>query len=632
MAPDRQQESFDPRISEAPVEVAALPVIRSARADSAPTTAPSPALPEDPAASAPERVVRPTEPVADSPITEPPLSAPVTTSVLAPADGDGLVPAPEAVPAPDAEAIEMLVDEVLGEEVGVVEGLDAGVVGDPARPRRSLRHRLRRGAKPADRPHPGQDPAPDRAVFGETMPTQAIALVDRLSSSAYGRRMRARLTARQARRDAAVDARTTLDFALKLGETMFSFGASSLDVESSIIVVTQAFGIHETEVDLTNQAISLNYAPDSSRGEVPYTLQRVVRSWSTNFAGLGMLHRLVEEIADGEVTRAEAQRRLVEIRRTPKPFPAWSEIIMAGVFCGLFVPFIGGTWRGALVGMVSTWIVFWLKIHVEKRGLPEIFSTMIGSFLATAIALVLNAMQVPIDPSLVIAGGIMILLPSSRFVTAVQDAINGFPLTAAGRLLSALLVYMGLMGGIMVGVIGSEIAGLPTLDLAAAPAGSDLPALVLLLLVAGAAMSDSVVEQATWKALFASGAVASLGFGVWLLFDGIGTGPRLTPAIAAMAVGFLGRLAALRLGFPQIVVVLPSMLFLLPGLAIFRALYEFTVESASTLEGVAGIFNATVVVVAIAGGVVFGDTLARPLTDRLFTGSRPAAGVPVHQR
>ena len=300
---------------------------------------------------------------------------------------------------------------------------------------------------------------------------------------------------------------------------------------------------------------------------------------------------------------------------------------MAGVFCGLFVPFIGGTWRGALVGTVSTWIVFWLKIRVEKRGLPEIFSTMLGSFLATTIALTLHAVNVGIDPSLVIAGGIMILLPSSRFVAAVQDAITGFPLTAAGRLISALLGYMGLMGGIMIGVIGSEIAGLPTLDLAEAPTGSELPAIVLMLLVACAAMSDSIVEQATWKALIASGLVASAAYGVWLLFDGIGTGPRLTPAIAAMAVGFLGRIAALRLGFPQIVVVLPSMLFLLPGLAIFRALYEFTVESGSTLLGVAGIFNATVVVAAIAGGVVFGDTLARPLTDRIFVGSRPAGGV-----
>ncbi|PNL17353.1 hypothetical protein CEQ11_003720 [Micrococcus sp. FDAARGOS_333] len=626
---DPQQESFDPRIPEAPVEVSAIPVIRSAHADSDPVTSPVPAVPDaalDPVETdaGTGMVEMSTEPVADSPLTQPPLSEPVTTSVLAPADGDGRVPAPQAVPDPDANALEAFADAALHEpqleESGFADAPFA-VPGERSRGRRLPRPRLRRSPKPA------ADPNPDRVVYGEHMPTQAIALVERLGSSAYGRRMRSRLSARKADQDAAVDARTTLDFALKLGETMFSFGASSMDVESSIIVVTQAFGIHEIEIDLTNQAISLNYAPDSSRGEVPYTLQRVVRSWSTNFAGLGLLHRLVEEIADGETTRAEAQRRLVEIRRTPKPFPAWSEVIMAGVFCGLFVPFIGGTWRGALVGMVSTWIVFWLKIKVEKRGLPEIFSTMLGSFLATTIALTLHAVNVGIDPSLVIAGGIMILLPSSRFVAAVQDAINGFPLTAAGRLTSALLGYMGLMGGIMIGVIGSEIAGLPTLDLAEAPTGSELPAIVLMLLVACAAMSDSIVEQATWKALIASGLVASAAYGVWLLFDGIGTGPRLTPAIAAMAVGFLGRIAALRLGFPQIVVVLPSMLFLLPGLAIFRALYEFTVESGSTLLGVAGIFNATVVVAAIAGGVVFGDILARPLTDRIFVGSRPATGV-----
>ena len=77
--------------------------------------------------------------------------------------------------------------------------------------------------------------------------------------------------------------------------------------------------------------------------------------------------------------------------------------------------------------------------------------------------------------------------------------------------------------------------------------------------------------------------------------------------------------ALLAIAAPALVIVLPSMLFLLPGLMMFRSVYGFTVETGSTLLGVAGLFNAAVIVVAIAAGVAFGNTLAKPITDRMGT-------------
>lgn len=586
--PEAAEETADvaasPTRDEGPEEV--LPPVL------APATAALPATPGDvPPADArsdedPDADPPPAEapgPAADAPLTAPPLSEVVPTSVLAPAEGV----------APTAEQAAETVPDLVVPEPLLPHG--------PEEPRG--RRRRRRG-----RDH-------HRAVFEETLPTQALVMVDRLQASPYGRRMRSTLSRRREQDEQALEARTTLDFALKLGETMFGFGATSLDVETSIIVVTQAYGIHETEVDLTNQAISLNYAPDSSRGEVPYTLQRVVRSYSTNYEGLVAVHRLVEEISDGMVERAEAQRRLVEIRHRPKPYPPALEILMAGVFVACFVPFIGGTWQGALLGMASTWFVFWL--HTRTMAfLPEIYSVMIGSSLATAVAFGAYVLEVPINPALMVAGGIMMLLPTSRFVTAVLDAINGFPVTAAGRFISTMLVFVGIMAGIMVSVAAADLAGFPRLDLAA-QVSVDYPAPLLLVLVLVATAADAVVERSGWRTLLASCAVTGAAFCAHTLIAGLGVGPTLLPASAAAVVGFLGRIVALRVGAPPIVVLVPSILFLLPGFAIFRGLYEFTVETTSTVAGVAGIVSALVVVVGIGAGAVFGDTLARPVTARL---------------
>lgn len=113
--------------------------------------------------------------------------------------------------------------------------------------------------------------------------------------------------------------------------------------------------------------------------------------------------------------------------------------------------------------------------------------------------------------------------------------------------------------------------------------------------------------------------MSGAGFGAYLAAQQIGVSDRLVPAVAAAAVGFLGRLVAQRLAAPALVLVLPSMLFLLPGLTMFRSVYGFTVETGATLLGVEGLFNAAVIVVAIAAGVAFGNTLAKPITDRMGT-------------
>ncbi|MDO4240453.1 threonine/serine exporter ThrE family protein [Micrococcus sp.] len=585
-----------------PVFAPATAALPAAPAPASPATAPLPALRPHAAPTRPDRdedapsTSEAPAPAADAPLTAPPLSEAVPTSVLAPAEG----------PAPTAEQAAETVPDLVVPEPLLPHG--------PEEPRGRRRRRK-------EREH-------HRAVFEETLPTQALVMVDRLQASPYGRRMRSTLSRRRERDEQALEARTTLDFALKLGETMFGFGATSLDVETSIIVVTQAYGIHETEVDLTNQAISLNYAPDSSRGEVPYTLQRVVRSYSTDYEGLVAVHRLVEEISAGTVERAEAQRRLVEVRHRPKPYPPALEILMAGVFVACFIPFIGGTWQGALLGMASTWLVFWL--HTRTMAfLPEIYSVMIGSSLATAIAFGAYTLDVPINPALVVAGGIMMLMPTSRFVTAVLDAINGFPVTAAGRFISTMLVFIGIMAGIMVAVAAAELAGFPRLDLAAQATASH-PVALLLLLVLVATGADAVVERSGWRTLLASCGVAGVAFCAHALLGTLGVGPALKAAAAAAVVGFLGRIVALRVGAPPIVVMVPSILFLLPGFSIFRGLYEFTVETTSTVLGVAGIVSALVVVVGIGAGAVFGDTLARPLTARLV--ERRTAGPEGHQR
>ncbi|MEQ4519436.1 threonine/serine exporter family protein [Pseudarthrobacter sp. B907] len=457
-----------------------------------------------------------------------------------------------------------------------------------------------------------------RLVQGENPPTAPLSIVDRLAGSPYANPMI---------QVGGVDtsARKTIDFALKLAESMFRYGAGALEVETSIIAITAALGLKNIEVDITNQSVAINYAP---KDQTPITLLRVVRSWTNNYAGLAEVHQLVTEIVAGGVGREEAVRRLEEITHSPKPFPRWMVTVAFGVFSAVFVGVLGGDLAASGVAFLSNLLISLLARQLGRWRTPDFFVTAACSFVVTLIALLLwrfgGRVGIEIAPAIVVVGGILLLLPTGRLVSSVQDAINGFPVTAAGRFLSTMLTFGALVAGIAVGFVVGAMTGMEAIDVTETfPPMYPLWALVPL--VAIAVVAIGVTEQTSLKLLLPTAAVGVVGHLVLIGGTAAGIGPRFAPALAAVVIGLLARVVALRMGAPQLVVAVPAALILLPGLTIFRSMYVLTIEESEILMGAGGMLNAGAIVLGVAAGIVLGDTLARPLTRSLASNERRRA-------
>jgi len=151
------------------------------------------------------------------------------------------------------------------------------------------------------------------------------------------------------------------------------------------------------------------------------------------------------------------------------------------------------------------------------------------------------------------------------------------------------------------------------------------PLWVLVPLVAIAVVAIGVTEQTSLKLLLPTAAVGVVGHLVLIGGTALGIGPRFAPALAAVVIGLLARVVALRMGAPQLVVAVPAALILLPGLTIFRSMYVLTIEEQEILMGAGGMLNAGAIVLGVAAGIVLGDTLARPLTRSLASNERRRA-------
>ncbi len=457
-----------------------------------------------------------------------------------------------------------------------------------------------------------------RLVQGEHPPTAPMSIVDRLAGSPYANPMI---------QVGGVDtsARKTIDFALHLAESMFRYGAGALEVETSIIAITAALGLKNIEVDITNQSVAINYAP---KDQTPITLLRVVRSWTNNYAGLAQVHQLVTDIVTGGVGREEAVRRLDDITHSPKPFPRWMVTTASGVFSAAFVAVLGGGIRASAVAFASSLLISMLARQLGKWRTPDFFVTAASSFVVTLVALLLWRYGTPVGfqiaPSIVVVGGILLLLPTGRLVSSVQDAINGFPVTAAGRFLSTMLTFGALVAGIAIAFVVGAMTGMEAIDVTETfPPRYELWLLVLL--VAIAVVAIAIAEQTSWTLLLPTAAVGVVGHLVLIGATALGVGPRFAPAMAAVVIGLLARVIALRMGAPQLVVAVPAALILLPGLTIFRSMYVLTLEESEIIVGFSGMLSAGAIVLGVAAGIVLGDVLARPLTRSLASNERRKA-------
>jgi uncharacterized membrane protein YjjB (DUF3815 family) len=102
-----------------------------------------------------------------------------------------------------------------------------------------------------------------------------------------------------------------------------------------------------------------------------------------------------------------------------------------------------------------------------------------------------------------------------------------------------------------------------------------------------------------------------------------GLGSLSALALACVAIGFGGRLVALRLGAPGLVLIVPAVAPLLPGLKIFHGMFELVsgtvvgrgshAVSAATTGGFTTLLGASAAALAIATGAVLGETMASPL-------------------
>ncbi|WP_241209099.1 threonine/serine ThrE exporter family protein [Gulosibacter massiliensis] len=425
-----------------------------------------------------------------------------------------------------------------------------------------------------------------------------------------------------------VYARKVIDLAMRIAEALIAVGASANEVVLAVIRVAAALGIKPVHVDITYNSIGVSYHRNET--ELPFTLIRVVRAPVPDHTKLQQLQALVADIESGSVTLDHARVRFHKIRRRPFPYrPAVIVLAQGTLALGVGVLY-GANWFVLLIIALAACSAAMTQRLLGKWHVPFFFSQAAGALVVVAIAAVSNWLRdlgVPlfdeVRPTVIVAAGIVLMLAGMSVVAAAQDAIDGFSLTAGGRILDLALLTLGVVIGIVGGVALTQSLGIGI------PLASEPPALgSVWMQVIGAiliAVTVAVWNGAGLRTIAISAALGATAWGGYsiALLGGIGMAPA--SGFGALLASFLGTLIAHRWHVPSIAVTTAAIVPMVPGSMVFRGILAIVAaenDPQGLIVGFAELVSAGAIGLALASGASLGLFLGAPIRDTLQSVTR----------
>ncbi|NYG56899.1 threonine/serine ThrE exporter family protein [Nocardioides perillae] len=406
----------------------------------------------------------------------------------------------------------------------------------------------------------------------------------------------------------------TLDLCLRVGELLLANGAGAADVTATMQSIARHLGLRNPDIDVTFTSLSMSYQP--SPEEPPLALMRQVWSREIDYEDLTRVDHLVRDLLSDRIGLTEARATVARIRSSGHHTRRWAVTLSWGVMSSGTALMLGGTGTVLAVSFLAAVLIDRTQLLMSRRRLPAFYLQVVGGLIAGGLAVVALAALPWLEPrtlSLMVTANIIMLLSGIGFMGALQDALTGFYVTSAARLIEALLATVGIITGVSGGL---ALAPLLDVELVRLQPGFSLTPEGVSALVLGAGLCASGFAFATYaprRAVAAIFLVAGVAMLVNQAVAATDLGRTWSVGTAAFLIGLVAYQVAGRVRVPPLVLVVPAIVPMLPGLSIYRGLSLLAEGGDTTSRGLLAMITAASVAIALASGVILGEYVAQPL-------------------
>jgi uncharacterized membrane protein YjjP (DUF1212 family) len=422
--------------------------------------------------------------------------------------------------------------------------------------------------------------------------------------------------------DAATQARQALELTLRVGDVLLTAGMSANDVVVEMLRITEAYGLKRVHLDVTFISIVVTYyaAPTS----VPMTMVRTVQPDVLDFTKVRRVQALVQGIHAG-LPLKDAINSLERIRNAPHPYSEWIAAAgNAGIATGVTLLFTV-SWQILVITFIAGFAVDRLLVWASARRLPPFFSQLAGAAFITLVATGVSALGahgvgilLGVDPTLIVVGGIILLVAGMTAVGAVQDAIDQFYVTASARFLQVAMmtggIVLGIVAGLQVGLALGHPIAVSTQSLTLGPVVAQFSGATVI------SAAFALSAYAGLETVVLAGLMGALGWAGYLGMVAFGFAEVPAKSAGALLAAFVATIVARRSRTPGFGLIAAAILPLVPGLSLFTGLLQAvgTLGQPGNLaaSGVT-LLQAVGVAVGIAAGATLGNYLGRPVKEQL---------------
>ncbi len=412
------------------------------------------------------------------------------------------------------------------------------------------------------------------------------------------------------------DVNVAMDLCLRVGELLLANGAGAADVSATMQSMAVHLGLRNADVDVTFTSLSIGY--QATPEDPPLVLMRQVSSREIDYEDLSRVNQLVLDLISGEVDVSGARRTVARIRASGHNTPRWVVTLAWGLMCAGSTLMLGGEPLVMAVAFVAAVFIDRVRLRIAQRQMPAFYQQVAGGLIAGGLAVsaaaVFPELERDNELSLVISANIIMLLSGIGFLGALQDALSGFFVTAGARIIEALLSTAGIIAGVSGGL---ALATVLEVDVGQVYPGYSLSPSEFATVAGGAALAAASFAVATYapkRAVLPIAAMAGLSMVAANTVSATNLGRPWAVGVAALLVGLISYWVSSRVGVPPLVLVVPAIVPMLPGLAVYRGLALLSSGGdIATSRGLLSLVTAVSIAIALASGVILGEYVAQPL-------------------
>lgn len=410
-----------------------------------------------------------------------------------------------------------------------------------------------------------------------------------------------------------------LRLSMAIAEELLSMGVAASDVVHMALGITRTYCKRRVHFDVSSTMITASQ--DRGIDREPLTLIRTITLQDANHQTIQTLQSLALRIRDEHVPLEEAEQLLDNTLRHPRQHSRWMIYAAGGaVSAGVVVLYDGTLLMTALaflMGFFATGMLRWLGRIGMVTFHSQVITALCITLAAAIVAWINTALGMAINPTLLVIGGIVLLVAGMMIVGAFQDAIDEYYVTANARLLKVAIATGGIVIGVLSGLYIATRFGVtfPTTPDRLTLADATTQYIGALVIAAAFAARN----HANIFGILVSGGVGMLGWWVSRLLGAVDFDVVIASGAAALGIGLMATFVSRLWKIPSMAIIGAGIVPLVPGLSLYNGLMgvvQHPPGDAEFMIALATLMRAVAIGVAVAAGASLGNMIGRPLRRR----------------